>query len=117
MRHFGALTGCCQRGFGEAINNRAHSCHGIMNFSSSHGRVPHCGMLINRNFEDKDVILAENVGVFVEKRPCHCQAFSLHPLSLPHRPKPIRYSPACLACKEGVNLLSQTGDSSERFTG
>ena len=39
--------------------------------------------------EDKDAILAADVGVFVKKRPCQSQAFQLYPSTLLSRSKLI----------------------------
>jgi hypothetical protein len=60
-------------------------------------------------FEDKDAILAANVGVFVKKRPCHSQAFQLHPSTLLSLSKPIWSPPANLACRETGSCFVKQG--------
>jgi hypothetical protein len=71
-----------------------------MNFSSSHGRVPYRGMLITEIRRQGMSFWQRTWG---KSALGISQAFSLHPLSLLRRPKPIRYPPARLACKEDAN--------------
>lgn len=63
------------------VNNwTRYFCHAIMNFSWSPGQASLLWNTEQPKFEDKDAILAANVGGSVKKRPAIAKLFNFHPL-------------------------------------